>query len=336
MFGIHRKHLDVLAELVNDGIGQFVAEADADMVFLAPIHIKHLCLLARHVLLSVKFLALSGYCQRLADAFHPVHTIIAELFPIVGIEIVVAFVPEKGVGADNELLTVFGIGLFVACGGGIVEVAESDFQVFADGFVDAVGILDHTIVHAPHSVSNMVFSVQALHGVLARKPFQFGGDFPCFFPCDELGGLNTIHQKAKFVRLKRRVQQALALLVNIVFQLQAADIPQSGEVRIEGLFLYWHIVFFQKLFQLSPLHNAVSACVGFEVLFQQQQTDGNVVFSIVCHSVPSCGGIICGQWAMNIPYSLGTISTPSIMFWERIAFISSLGTLIKDVMLESE
>lgn len=95
-------------------------------------------------------------------------------------------------------------------------------------------------------------------------------------------------------------------------------------------------MFFQEVFQFPPLHNAVSACVGIEVLFQQQQTDGNVVFSIVCYSVPSCGGIICGQWAMNIPYSLGTISTPSIMFWERIAFISSLGTLIKDVMLESE
>ena len=147
MLGIHRKHLNVLAKLVYDGIGQFVAEADADIVFLAPIHIKHLCLLARHILLPVKFLALSGHCQRLADAFHPVHTVIAELFSIVGVEIVVAIVPEKGVGADNELLTVFGIGLFVACGGGVVEVAEADFLVFADGLVDAVGILDHTIIH---------------------------------------------------------------------------------------------------------------------------------------------------------------------------------------------
>ena len=219
MLGVHRKHLNVLAKLVYDGIGQFVAEADADIVFLAPIHIKHLCLLARHILLPVKFLALSGHCQRLADAFHPVHSVIAEFFPIVGVEIVVAVVPEKGVGADNELLTVFGIGLFVACGGGVVEVAEADFLVFADGLVDAVGILDHTIIHAPHSVGNEVFSVQALHGVLARKPFQFGGDFPCLFPCDELGGLNAIHQKAKFVRLKGRVQKSVALLVNIVFQL---------------------------------------------------------------------------------------------------------------------
>ena len=212
MLGIHRKHLDVLAELVNDGIGQFIAEADADIISLAAEHIKHLCLLARHVLLSVKFLALSGYCQRLADAFHPVHTIIAELLTIVGIEIVVAIVPEKGIGADNELLTVFGIGLFVACGGGIVEVAEADFLVFADGLVDAVGILDHTIIHAPHSVGNMVFSVQALHGVLTRKPFQFGGDFSCLFSCDEFGRLNTIHQKTQFVRLKGRVQKSVTLL----------------------------------------------------------------------------------------------------------------------------
>ena len=100
-----------------------------------------------------------------------------------------------------------------------MEVAEADFLVFADGLVDAVGILDHTIIHTPHSVGNVVFSVQALHGVLARKPFQFGGDFPCLFPCYELGGLNAIHQKAKFVRLKGRVQKSVALLVNIVFQL---------------------------------------------------------------------------------------------------------------------
>ena len=100
-----------------------------------------------------------------------------------------------------------------------MEIAEADFFVFADGLVDAVGILDHTIVHAPHSVGNMVFSVQALHGVLVRKPFQFGSDLPCFFPCDELGGLNTIHQKAKFVRLKGRVEKSVAFLVNIVFQL---------------------------------------------------------------------------------------------------------------------
>lgn len=42
MVCIHRKHLNILAKLVYDGIGQFVAEADADIVFLASIHIKHL------------------------------------------------------------------------------------------------------------------------------------------------------------------------------------------------------------------------------------------------------------------------------------------------------
>ena len=77
-----------IAKLVDNCVRQFIAEANADIVFLPTIHIKHLCLLGGHILLSVKFLALSGHCQRLADAFHPVHTIIAELFPIVGIEII--------------------------------------------------------------------------------------------------------------------------------------------------------------------------------------------------------------------------------------------------------
>lgn len=93
--------------------------------------------------------------------------------------------------------------------GGIVEVAEANFQVFADGFMDAVGILDHTIVHAPHAVGNMVLSGKAFDCILARKSFQLGGDFSCLFSCDELGRLNTIHQKPKFVRLKGRVQKSV-------------------------------------------------------------------------------------------------------------------------------
>ena len=96
-----------------------------------------------------------------------------------------------------------------------MEVAEANFQVFADGFMDAVGILDHTIVHAPHSVGNMVLSGKAFDCVLARKLFQFGGDFSCLFPCDELGRLNTIHQKSQFIRLKGRVQEPITFLMNI-------------------------------------------------------------------------------------------------------------------------
>jgi hypothetical protein len=32
VFGIHRKHLDVFAELIDNCVRQFVAEADADIV----------------------------------------------------------------------------------------------------------------------------------------------------------------------------------------------------------------------------------------------------------------------------------------------------------------
>ena len=88
--------------------------------------------------------------------------------------------------------------------------------------------------------------------------------------------------------------QTAALLVNIVFQLQAADIPQGGEVRIEGFLLYWHILFVQKLFQFPPLYNAVSACVGFKVLFQQQ-TDGRWIMALlvsVLHADRFCEGTL--------------------------------------------
>ena len=121
MLGIHRKHLDVLAELVNDGIGKLIAEADANIASRAPIHIKHLCLLACDVLLLIKLSTLSGHCQRLTDALHPVHSVIAELFSVVGVKIVAAVVPKKGVGTDNQLLTVLHIVFSVSLGGGILS-----------------------------------------------------------------------------------------------------------------------------------------------------------------------------------------------------------------------
>ena len=50
MVGIHGHHHNILAELVYDCVCQFLAEADADIVFFAAIHIKHFCLLACDVL----------------------------------------------------------------------------------------------------------------------------------------------------------------------------------------------------------------------------------------------------------------------------------------------
>ena len=46
-------------------------------------------------------------------------------------------------------------------------------------------------------------------------------------------------------------------------------ISSRNQQTIEGLLLNRHIMFFKKLFQFPPLHNAVSACIGFKVLFQQ-------------------------------------------------------------------
>lgn len=60
--------------------------------------------------------------------------------------------------------------------------------------------------------------------------------------------------------------------------------------RIDGLFLNAHIVFFQKGFQIPTGYDSVLSCVGFKILHYQQQTDGDVIPSVVRHSGPSCGG----------------------------------------------
>ena len=39
-----------------------------------------------------------------------------------------------------------------------------------------------------------------------------------------------------------------------------------------------------SIFQFSLLHNAGSSCIGFRVLFQQKQSDSNVIFSVVRHA----------------------------------------------------
>lgn len=83
-----------------------------------------------------------------------------------------------------------------------MKVSEANFQVLADSLVNAVGILHHAFVHAPNAVGNVVFTAQALHGVLARKSLDLGGDLLCFLLGDELGGLHAVHQKPKLVRLK--------------------------------------------------------------------------------------------------------------------------------------
>lgn len=55
----------------------------------------------------------------------------------------------------------------------------------------------------------------------------------------------------------------------------------------QSLLLHRHIVFLQELFQFPPLHNAVPPCVGFKVLLQEKQSDGDVIFSLVRHGKPS-------------------------------------------------
>ena len=57
--------------------------------FLASIHLEYLCFSVLDILILVFFNKLPVLCPQF-NLFHPIHTIIAELLSIVGIEIVVA------------------------------------------------------------------------------------------------------------------------------------------------------------------------------------------------------------------------------------------------------
>ena len=111
--------------------------------------------------------------------------------------------------------TALGIPFIVVGGRRIVEIAKANFEISRNSGVNAVCVLHNTVVHIADSVCNVVFPIQTFRSVLARKLLYFGGQFLGFFSGDELGGLNTVHQKPEFVRLKGRVQEPIPLLVGV-------------------------------------------------------------------------------------------------------------------------
>lgn len=159
MVSINGEHLNILAELVNNRICQFIAETDADIVFLAAIHVKHLCSVGCNVLLTVLLFAVPVIGEGIADPLHAIHPEITELlfFAVIGIEIIVTVVPEESVGTDDVLFAALGVFLLLSGRRGIVEVAEANLQILIDSLVDAVGILHNAVVHAPHTVGNPYF-----------------------------------------------------------------------------------------------------------------------------------------------------------------------------------
>jgi hypothetical protein len=130
------------------------------------------------------------------------------------------------------LIAAFGIVLLVAGAGGIVEVSEANLPVSFDSFMDAVCILYHAVVHAPHTVSNIGMAIQAVHGVPACQNFDFACDFLGFLLGDELGGLNAVNHEAQFIGFKGRVQQPITFFMDIVFQLQAKLAFKYGKVSV--------------------------------------------------------------------------------------------------------
>ena len=77
------KNCDSFAELVNDRISRFIAEADVDIIFLCAVHIEHLCLLAYNVLFLEKFFPFSLLEKRETDTLHSIYTIIAKLLAVI-------------------------------------------------------------------------------------------------------------------------------------------------------------------------------------------------------------------------------------------------------------
>lgn len=71
------------------------------------------------------------------------------------------------------------------------------------------------------------------HSVFARKGFQFGGDVPCLFSCNEFGGLNTIHQVFSVVRHRQNLP--LRFSISITYQKEREKpVLQIFEVDICG------------------------------------------------------------------------------------------------------
>ena len=207
MVFINGHHKNILAELVNDRISQFIAEANLDIVFLTAIHIKYFCLLVGDVLFFEKFFSLPLLDKGLADTLHSIHAVIAELLAVIGIQIIVAVVPQKGVRANCHAVAVIGIVSGIGFIGRIVEVAEGNLAVLCDCLMEAVGLGNNIFVLIANAVGNIGLPVQGGNCIFSRKAFDFVGDLACFLFGDELGRLNAIHQHPQFAGFKGRVFQ---------------------------------------------------------------------------------------------------------------------------------
>ena len=87
-----------------------------------------------------------------SDVLHSVNAEMAELLSVVGIEIIIAVVPEKPKRTDNIGFIVVRIPLFLFAV--IVEILEAHFLVLLDSNMEVVCVLYHAVIHAAHTSGN--------------------------------------------------------------------------------------------------------------------------------------------------------------------------------------
>ena len=87
-----------------------------------------------------------------SDVLHTVNAEMAELLAVVGIEIVIAIVPEKSKRTDNIGFVVVRIPLFLFAV--IVEILEAHFAVALNGNVEVVCVLYNAVIHTADTSGN--------------------------------------------------------------------------------------------------------------------------------------------------------------------------------------
>ena len=94
---------------------------------------------------------------------HTVNAEMAELLSIVGIEIVIAVVPEKPKKTDNIGFIVVRIPLFRFAV--IVEILEAHFAVGLNGNMEVICILYHAVIHTADTACDERPAVQTGAGI---------------------------------------------------------------------------------------------------------------------------------------------------------------------------
>ena len=116
----------------------------------------------------------------------------------IGIEVVITAAPQNSKWADCDRLSLIAVLLLLVPS--IVIKSEGHLPIAGDTVIELVALPHHALIHAADTFRNKRLPVQLGTGI-AVGLFQnlFGKAIRCLLG-DELGGLNTIHNQAEFIR----------------------------------------------------------------------------------------------------------------------------------------